>query len=111
MSISSKRIARLALGGVFLAVLASSGYADGREKDGRRNFERKGHHHGHGVGGGNGKVKPLYDSAPPIDYVDCFWGEPFFYGGKLFYDAGYAGSLNANIDDVSATYWATRVRL
>jgi hypothetical protein len=53
----------------------------------------------------------LYESAPPIGYVDCFWGEPFFYGGKLFYDAGHAGSLNANIDDVSATYWATRVRL
>lgn len=60
---------------------------------------------------GEQRVKPLYTPAPPVSYVDCFWGEPFFYGGKLFYKAGFAGSLNANLDDISTTYWATRIRL
>jgi len=109
MNSNSRRNACSALVVLCSAVLASSGYADERNNgvgpleegtpaNDRFFFKWAG-------------VKPLYESAPPIGYVDCFWGEPFFYGGKLFYDSGYAGSLNANIDDVSATYWATRVRL
>ena len=43
----------------------------------------------------NYQVKPLYDPAPAVDYVDCFWGEPFLYGGKLFYDVSTSrGEMN-----------------
>lgn len=59
----------------------------------------------------NYQVKPLYEAAPAIDYEDCFWQQPFFYGGKIFYKAGFAGSLNANIDNISSTYWATSIKL
>lgn len=55
---------------------------------------------------------PMYDATSiPLDYVDCFWKEPFYYGGKTGDGQGWGGSINANICDATATYWAARIKL
>jgi hypothetical protein len=68
-----------------------------------------------GQGHGNDRKerpKPLYDqNSVEIPFVDCFWDEPFHYGGKVWLVEGYGGANSANIDDIAASYWATRIKL
>ncbi|PWW82154.1 hypothetical protein CR164_07420 [Prosthecochloris marina] len=58
------------------------------------------------------KLQPLVDEyAVAVDNVTCFWGEPINYGGRNYHEMGYAGPMNVNIVDRTASYWMSRFLL